>query len=154
MTRATFEGLCNDVFSMIRERAPYDTGNLSIDALRMVYDDENTCRIYIDERIAPYMPYTNEPWVSQYWNGKQNPNLYWWDTCATGAMMMLARTLGGDVEKVRSEFEGVDALADQFQNKRGDYYPEDVLLHSSYIENAGDPAATFDSRLALLLGGI
>lgn len=151
---ASFQGLCNNVFDIVRKNAPYDTGNLRIDAATMVYEDDNTCRIYIDENIAPYMPFTNEPWVSSYWKGLQNPNLYWFDNCATVAMMYLARALNGDVEKKRAEFEGIDALAQAYQNKRGDYMPEDVLLHSSYIENAGDPYATFDSRLALLLGGI
>ena len=151
---ASFQNICNNVFNMLRKSAPYDTGNLSIDAVSMMFEDKNTCRIYIDEKIAPYMPYTNEPWVSQYWNGKQNPNLYWFDKCAGGAMMYLARALNADVNKTRTAFEGVDALAERFKNKRGDFFASDVVLHSSYIEESGDQFATFDSRLALLLGGI
>lgn len=146
----SFHRLCDNLFNLLRDAAPYDTGNLSIDAIRMVFEDEKTCRIYVDERIAPYMPYTNEPWVSEYWKGKQNPNLYWFDMASTVAMMYISRALAADAQKVRTEFVDVDEMARKYQNKRGDYFPEDVLLHSSYIENAGDPYATFDSRFALL----
>ncbi|MBQ0099308.1 MAG: hypothetical protein KBS91_02035, partial [Firmicutes bacterium] len=39
----------------------------------------DTCNIYINEDIAPYMPFTNEKWVAKRWNGKQNPNEQWFD---------------------------------------------------------------------------
>ena len=45
----------------------------------VVYEDENTFTIFVeDDQVAPYMPYTNEPWISPKWNGKKNPNEAWW----------------------------------------------------------------------------
>ena len=117
----------------------------------MEYLDENTCRIYIDERIAPYMPYTNEPWVSSYWKGKQNPNLYWFDQAVFDILSLLEQEAGGTAERADTGRDlDVDQMAQDFQNKRGDYTPADVYLHSTYISDSGDPAATFASRIAML----
>lgn len=53
------------------------TGNMAFNALR--YEDEgDRFVIYMDESIAPYVPYTNEPWLAKKWNGKKNPNEGWW----------------------------------------------------------------------------
>lgn len=53
------------------------TGNMAFNALR--YQEEGgQFVIYMDESIAPYVPYTNEPWLSPRWGGKQNPNEGWW----------------------------------------------------------------------------
>ena len=54
---------------------PYDTGNLKFNAIRGVWIGENTFQLYVDESIAPYMKYTNEPWKGK---GK-NPNENWWE---------------------------------------------------------------------------
>lgn len=62
----------------LRFYAPYDTGNLSQNAIRFAWENEKTFIIYVDESIAPYMPYTNEPWISPKWGGKKNPNEKWW----------------------------------------------------------------------------
>ena len=66
------------VNQMRKEYVPRDTGNMAFNALQ--YDVQNgILTIYIDENIAPYVPYTNEPWISPKWNGKQNPNEGWWE---------------------------------------------------------------------------
>ena len=53
------------------------TGNMAFNALRYEITTD-TVRIYVDEAIAPYVPYTNEPWISPRWHGKKNPNEGWW----------------------------------------------------------------------------
>lgn len=46
--------------------------------------------------IAPYMPYTNEPWLSPRWNGKQNPNEGWWNDSIEFIVQYIGKRLGGE----------------------------------------------------------
>ena len=78
MSEQEFAILCDNVAENIRLCAPIDTGNLRYAGVRYEFIDENTCRFYVDEKIAPYMPFTNEKWISPRWNGKKNPNEGWW----------------------------------------------------------------------------
>ena len=78
MTKSEFDKLCMDIVGQVRKRAPYDTGNLSTNGVRYMWQGKDTFVIYVDESIAPYMPYTNEPWISPRWHGKKNPNEAWW----------------------------------------------------------------------------
>lgn len=48
--------------------------------------------------IAPYMPYTNEPWISPRWNGKQNPNEGWWNDAIEFIIQYMAKRLGGELQ--------------------------------------------------------
>ena len=75
-------------------RAPKDTWNLARNALRVEWVGPDEARIYIDQDIAPYMPYTNEPWVSPRWHGKPNPNEGWWQDCIELAKTILVRYFG------------------------------------------------------------
>lgn len=149
MTDAEFFTYVNSAYEMIRDAAPVDTGNLQNSIKLKMY--KHTAKIYVSAQ-APYMPYTNEPWVSSYWHGAKNPNLYWWDNAVTGVMMYLARRLGGDIERVSAPQEmNLEEMAEQWQNRTGDLMPEDILLNSAYIENAQDPFADFYSR-AMMVG--
>ena len=85
---------------------PYKTGNL-----RQALDytiTGNTIDIYIrtadnnngsneDGSIAPYAPYTNEPWISPRWHGNQNPNEGWWQRFAAEFAKRLATKLRGEL---------------------------------------------------------
>lgn len=55
---------------------PKDTRNLSMNAIRSVFED-GIWQVVIGGEVAPYAPYTNEPWISPKWKGAKNPNLYW-----------------------------------------------------------------------------
>lgn len=79
MIQAEFVKLCYREFDRLKSLSPIDTGNLRYNAIRIEFPNENECNIYVDEDIAPYMPYTNEPWISPRWNGKKNPNEKWFD---------------------------------------------------------------------------
>lgn len=81
----------------LRELAPKDTGNLAYNSIRLVRVDKDTFKIYVDEAIAPYMPYTNEPWVSPRWNGKKNPNEKWFDKAAKIVAQEIADAIGGEI---------------------------------------------------------
>lgn len=56
--------------------APKDTGNLSINAIKSVYED-GVWQVVIGGELAPYAVYTNDPWVSPHWKGATNPNENW-----------------------------------------------------------------------------
>lgn len=73
------------------------TGNMAFNALRMVIKNDEI-KVYVDPKIAPYVPYTNEPWISSYWHGKKNPNEGWWQRFVDEFMRQLANQLKGEVE--------------------------------------------------------
>ena len=81
MTERRFRQICARAVKQLQKRAPKDTGNLAYNAIKYEFIG-NTCKIYVDEAIAPYVFYTNEPWISPKWNGKKNPNEGWWDNGA------------------------------------------------------------------------
>lgn len=48
-----------------------------------------------------YMPYTNEPWLSPKWKGRNNPNEGWFEESTEFMAQMIARHLGGKYVKVK-----------------------------------------------------
>ena len=98
MTRTQFERICLDLVAIIQERAPRDTGNLATNGIQFVWENENTFTIYVEESIAPYMPYTNEPWESPKWNGKKNPNEAWWQDAIQLCLEYFTNQLKGEIE--------------------------------------------------------
>lgn len=63
--------------NVIKNAAPFHTGNLRYNAVRLTQNSKNQFIVSVDTKIAPYMPYTNEPWISDRWRGKKNPNQNW-----------------------------------------------------------------------------
>ena len=92
-----FEQAVFMAFWKVFNAAPKDTWNLAVNALKL----EKTAkgyRIYVDPAIAPYMVYTEEPWISPYWRGKKNPNEGWFRDVAKAVAEEIARIFGGKVE--------------------------------------------------------
>ena len=87
--------------------APQDTGNLAFNALKIEFPSTGVCEIYIDESIAPYMKYTEFPWISPKWNGKKNPNEGWFEHAAITIYLTLLEELNGmsdeDIDKMQKE---------------------------------------------------
>ena len=79
---------------------PEDTGNMRYNAKFIRQVSENEIEIGIDGEIAPYMVYTNEPWISPKWKGAENPNEYWFDLAARSFADELARRLGANVRVI------------------------------------------------------
>lgn len=76
------------------------TGNLALNASKLRRPDANTAIIYVDdENIAPYMPYTNEPWQSPFWKGKKNPNEKWFDKEVEKIATIVSKQLQGKIKK-------------------------------------------------------
>lgn len=97
---------------MIKAASPIDTGNLRHNAIRLENKGEDKWEIYVNEEIAPYMPYTNEPWdikIIEQGNFKkgqkrtvirtwENPNEGWWDDVCERVAVFIAQQLGGTLE--------------------------------------------------------
>lgn len=94
MTYEQFVSLCLDIVAIIKENSPYRTGNLRHNAIKFRLISSNKVVIEVNETIAPYMVYTNEPWISPRWNGKTNPNEGWWNRAVERAINETARRLG------------------------------------------------------------
>lgn len=94
--QAFFQQLVNQCFWEVQQHSPIDTGNLRYNAIRLTREGDDYV-IYVDTEIAPYMPYTNEPWVSDYWGGKKNPNEKWFDKVAELVAKKIASALGGKI---------------------------------------------------------
>lgn len=95
MTKERFNYICLYAVDLLRSFAPIDTGNLRYNAIRYEWINETTFKIYVDESIAPYMPFTNEPWIAAKWKGKPNPNEGWWQGACEFIIDLLAQELQG-----------------------------------------------------------
>lgn len=100
MTTQQIERALYRTLIWFRRRAPYDTGNLSGNAIKLERVGVGVWRLYVDMEVAPYMPYTNEPWVSPKWHGKQNPNQAWWNKAVKEFMRRVGAMLGGKIDNV------------------------------------------------------
>ena len=97
MTRQEIvDAVVSVVETLRKELVPYDTGNMALNALRYEIKDD-MIDISVDPDIAPYVPYTNEPWLSDRWNGKPNPNEGWWQRFADEFAKRLATKLRGEL---------------------------------------------------------
>lgn len=94
-----FAAACELAYGELLERAPFDTGNLALNAIKIEFPSPQECRIYVDEDIAPYMPYTNEPWIAERWRGAKNPNEGWWNDTCEYLINLMADLLGGEIKK-------------------------------------------------------
>lgn len=89
-------------------RAPYDTGNLAMNSIRIVGNSV----VIGGEDIAPYAPYTNEPWSSEKWKGKKNPNEGWVQRAIEEALPIIQRVLSGkandkDIKTAREKYQSI-----------------------------------------------
>jgi hypothetical protein len=95
MTKNEWTKLFKKAINSLREQTfvPYDTGNLKFNAIKGIWVNETTYRIYIDESVAPYMKFTNEVW--QY--GK-NPNEKWFDKAVKYVANYIAKHTNGEMK--------------------------------------------------------
>lgn len=98
ISKEKFTEVCNEAVEIVRNYAPVDTGNLEENGVSFEWVDDNTFNIYVDEALAPYMPYTNEVWKSPRWNGKKNPNEGWWQYSVERIVKYLVEELDGEVK--------------------------------------------------------
>jgi hypothetical protein len=77
--------------------APKDTGNLSLNAIRVVQVEPNKYQIIIGGEIAPYAVYTDSKWIAERWAGKVNPNQGWVNRAIESAKPVLISILSGAI---------------------------------------------------------
>lgn len=103
MTKIRFREYVNRFAELLRLLAPKDTGNLAINAIKVEWHGDNEAEIYVDgdgvDGIAPYMPFTNEPWTAPKWKGKKNPNEGWWETAIESIIQQLNAEFGGTTDE-------------------------------------------------------
>jgi hypothetical protein len=99
MTIDQFERVFFEIVKIVRKRAPKDTGNLAFNAINFYRKDANTFVIYVDEKIAHYMKYTNENWslFRPPLKGKKNPNEGWWQDTVQEILQYLIDKYGGEL---------------------------------------------------------
>ena len=105
-----YKNVCMEAFEAVKSRIVPNpntryqkggsTGNLALNALKFAWEGENglTFHMWIDEEVAPYMTYTNEPWISPKWKGKKNPNENWWNKACEFFMDFLTEKLQGELK--------------------------------------------------------
>jgi hypothetical protein len=92
---------------LIQAHAPVKTGNLRYNAIKLESTGLNGWKIFVNEEIAPYFIYTNEPWdirIMEQGTGKagqkravirtwKNPNEGWWNDAVEAAIQLIAMLL-------------------------------------------------------------
>lgn len=96
MTDAEFELIVYEAVEQLKARSPIKTGNLRYNAIKVRKIADGTWKIYVDEAIAPYMVYTNEPWVKR--PGK-NPNEGWFDRAVEIIMNTVQARTGAESKR-------------------------------------------------------
>lgn len=98
MTNKQWNIACLSAVDIVKSVSPVDTGNLKNNGVTYAFLDNDTFMIKIDLAKAPYMPYTNEPWLAKRWNGKKNPNEGWWENAVKKVVEYIAQALGGEIQ--------------------------------------------------------
>lgn len=88
--------------------APKDTGNLSLNAIRSVYEG-GVWQVVIGGEVAPYAIFTNEPWVNR--GGKENPNKEWIQKAIESVRPVIVNIFSGTytIEQIQ-EYQTMQAL--------------------------------------------
>lgn len=97
MTKFEAINIAVELAEQMRDEIPYDTGNMALHAFKYeVVGEVLTIEMDVDQ--APYVGYTNEPWISAWWRGKKNPNEGWWNRLVDNYARRLAERLKGDLK--------------------------------------------------------
>lgn len=89
----------NKAKDLLQTLTPIDTGNMRYNGVRLMPMGPGHWRLIVDENLAPYVPYTNEKWISPKWRGKKNPNENWWNEAIEKVILLIAADLGGSFKK-------------------------------------------------------
>ncbi len=87
--------ISNYVTKRLKELSPIHTGNLRYNAILKSRVSADKVVIYVSIEQAPYMPYTNEPWIAERWKNKKNPNEHWWNNAVEQIMKEVQEKFGG-----------------------------------------------------------
>ena len=88
----------NVLVMALKSVCPYRTGNLERNGIRVKIDNGTMCvEIGHDTSkvLGEYAVYTNEPWISPKWGGKQNPNQGWIERGIEKALPLIKQVYQG-----------------------------------------------------------
>ena len=88
----------NVLVMALKSVCPYRTGNLERKGIRVKIDNGTMCvEIGHDTSkvLGEYAVYTNEPWISPKWGGKQNPNQGWIERGIEKALPLIKQVYQG-----------------------------------------------------------
>lgn len=88
----------NVLVMALKSVCPYRTGNLERNGIRVKIDNGSMCvEIGHDTSkvLGEYAVYTNEPWISPKWGGKQNPNQGWIERGIEKALPLIRQVYSG-----------------------------------------------------------
>ena len=88
----------NVLLMALKSVCPYRTGNLERNGIRIQIEG-NGLKVIIghetSKQLGEYAVYTNEPWISPRWGGKQNPNEGWIERGIKKAIPMIQSVYEG-----------------------------------------------------------
>ena len=87
---------------ILSSQAPIKTGNLQ-SSYKVENKSKRSYTIFVDETQAPYMKYTNEPWVNRE---VVNPNVGHFDDAIHLVLQLLQQEFGGTQFIVKDEKDG------------------------------------------------
>lgn len=87
----------NYLYSTLKLVAPYDTGNLALNSIRIARDQRGY-KVLIGGEIAPYAPITNAKWEKG-----QNPNEGWVQRAIHQALPKIKQIYAGDITREEVE---------------------------------------------------
>ena len=88
----------NVLVMALKSVCPYRTGNLERNGIRVKIDNGTMCVVVGHETsklLGEYAVYTNEPWTSPKWGGKQNPNQGWIERGIEKALPLIRQVYSG-----------------------------------------------------------
>lgn len=88
----------NVLLMALKSVCPYRTGNLERNGIRVKIDNGTMCVVVGHETsklLGEYAVYTNEPWISPKWGGKQNPNQGWIERGIEKALPLIKQVYQG-----------------------------------------------------------
>lgn len=84
----------------LQVKAPKASFNLAVNGIRKAYSETTGYPIIvIGGEPAPYAIYTNEPWISPRWGGKQNPNQEWIQNAIIEVIPTIQSIMSGVITK-------------------------------------------------------
>ena len=93
MTRISIDVAIERFVQLLKDLAPYDTGNLALNAIRYEKTGEHSYKIYVNLQIAPYQVYLNENPKSKHHD--------WWQKKIKIALEEIAGMLGGELHDIQ-----------------------------------------------------
>ena len=94
---AEIESKIKTAVGVARIIVPKDTGKMRYNSLRWRRVNDTTFEVYMDLKIAPYVPYVNEP-LDGHHTPKQLANEDFWERVVQSIFNQLKSTLAGDEE--------------------------------------------------------